>query len=469
MSKKKSQFKETMRATVEKVRPFLLFIKEWGLRILKLCGKISYVLCGMVSFSIIVILPFLHSYVPLQIAQSLWFPACALYLVFWAIGLRIEKFSFEDPREDFIANWGLFSAIPITLSVFVFSYYEIHYIWCWVIFTMIFIATPVFLFNLYSLDLKVNDRSLSEKNRLAKDTLKSVLFLWIVDLFYMSIFNQWLKSTYFFGIIAVVFLFYNVTHAFLKGFKTLQFLLPFEFLLGVGATVYLIYIIPDESLQEIILSVVTSVLGGLLALVGVAWTIRSTNEVRIADLQRLDIERMEEERKKHIPYVRISYTKEPPLIIADAEITTVLDLGKSEDRTLLDGNTYHSVCIENFNIKNVSGCNIILLGVVVLGKYYGFSHSEIMEPGVCCQIQTTGNYSVATTTLDLAIWLVVSDILGNRYEIKCPFARKYLSNSEPIFTVIDDDTYIGLYYDYTIRYIGLPELIKENEDEQHSV
>lgn len=56
-----------------------------------------------------------------------------------------------------------------------------------------------------------------------------------------------------------------------------------DFLVGIGLTVYLIYIIPDSSLQTIVTAIVSAVYGGLITLVGVAWTIKKSDKDRKSD------------------------------------------------------------------------------------------------------------------------------------------------------------------------------------------
>lgn len=47
-----------------------------------------------------------------------------------------------------------------------------------------------------------------------------------------------------------------------------------DFIIGIGLTIYLIYIIPNKELQSIITPIVAAVYGGLLTLTGVSWTIK---------------------------------------------------------------------------------------------------------------------------------------------------------------------------------------------------
>ena len=280
----------------------------------------------------------------------------------------------------------------------------------------------------------------------------------------MSIFNDWTILMYILGVITVIVVFYNLTSVFLKGNKTIQFLLPFDFLLGLGLSIYLIYTIPDTDLQQIVLTIVASVLGGLLALVGVAWTIRAGNTTRQEDLQRLENERREEERKKHIPYIRVAFERDASPMVADACITSCLDLQKQKDRDLLNGNTFFSINVENFKIKNLSSGNIILQGVIFHGKLYKFSRLVVVEPGANCQINTTNNWHVSVACPEQSISLIASDVLGNQYQLTCNVTHKFDSRLFGIQTEINGETFTGLDYTYAITSVDLPNLINPEDN-----
>ena len=116
---------------------------------------------------------------------------------------------------------------------------------------------------------------------------------------------------YILGVITLIKIFYGLSVTFLgKKQKNaiLDISIVFDFLLGVGLTVYLIYLIPDEfnNLQTIVTAIIAAVYGGLLTLVGVAWTIKKGDKDRKEDLERHDREKMEEERKRLVPYIKIS-------------------------------------------------------------------------------------------------------------------------------------------------------------------
>ena len=57
----------------------------------------------------------------------------------------------------------------------------------------------------------------------------------------------------------------------------------------------------DNSLREIITTIVSAVYGGLLTLVGVAWTIRKGDDDRRRDITRIEEEKREDERNDMHP------------------------------------------------------------------------------------------------------------------------------------------------------------------------
>lgn len=106
----------------------------------------------------------------------------------------------------------------------------------------------------------------------------------------MAIFNRWCALIYAFGLLSIVIIFTNLIGVFLSENKLLNKMISFDLILGIGLSVYLIYILPNEQLKTIVTAVVAALYGGILTLVGVAWTIRHS-----------DKERREEEKKKAKP------------------------------------------------------------------------------------------------------------------------------------------------------------------------
>ena len=410
-----------------------------------------------------VVVPFLSECLDHKYAQWLWYTACVLFVGLLVIDrCRRKEPTFKTPIFEFYSRVGEVAVLPVMASVFVFNYYNIDQIWLWVIFVLAAIGTPCYFISLYAVTLKQEDRSETEKKNGALNTCKYILLYWLYDLFYMAIFNEWPTLIYLFGIVAIVIIFYNLAVVFLKGVKNLQYFLPFDLLFGIGLTVYLIYIVPDENLRNIILTITASVLGGLLALVGVAWTIRHTNELRQEDMMRLENERREDERKKHVPYIRISFNKELPPIVVNAHIRNGIDFSNPDELAALKGTVYFSINVPDFNIKNVSSGNIIIKGVYLHQKYYSFEQVEIVEPGACCRVCTTNNYWVAMPEPQKSITLILGDILGNDYEVVCPVTYGRDSVRLKSVATIGDKEYIGYDYSYIVSSADLPVLIKDD-------
>ena len=211
-------------------------------------------------------------------------------------------------------------------------------------------------------------------------------------------------------------------------------------------------------------SVYAAVLGGGITLAGVAWTIKDTNEKRQQDLIRIENERKEEERKKHIPYVRVSFDNNPPSsVMVNANVTKGLDLEREEDVARFKDNSYFSIDIKDFDIKNISNENILILGVLIGGKFYKFSTAEILESNGCCRVLTTNRQWIIVDALEDAFSLYIADTIGNAYKIKCCVSHK----SEDLqyqFKTINKETYRWYRCSYIVTSVGLPKFIPRNAE-----
>ena len=454
MKKEKRTFKGTMRS-------FLSSVKTFTLKALMFLARILIRIIAIISMGGMMIIPFLHKNIDYALAQWIWYPCCSVFVLLAAVYFRRKKKPvFKTPIFEFLANWGLLLVIPIFASIFVFNYYQIDDIWHWVIFAFAAAYICLFFLSLLAFNWRRAEPNEELKQRTSLNTVKYIILYWLYDLFYLSVVQEWQICTYFFGITAIVIVFYNLAKAFLNGNETLRFLLIFDFIFGVGLSVYLIYIIPEATLQNIVLTITAALYGGLLTLVGVAWTIRKGENDRQSELTRIESERSEEERKKHIPYIKVSAEKEISAAV-NAYITKGLNMNNPEDRLGMADNIYYAVSIEDFNIKNISTANIILKGVRVHGKYYSFSRETIIEPKAICRVTTTNNYAVAQTELEKKVILYIGDILGNIYEVACNVTWKTDSSLNCVFTSDEGEKFDCRSYTYAVDSTGLPELIKE--------
>lgn len=227
-------------------------------------------------------------------------------------------------------------------------------------------------------------------------------------------------------------------------------------ILGTMVVIYLIYLIPNESLKNTSLAIISSILGGLFTLVGVAWTIKKGEANRQADLQRIENERKEEERQKHVPYIRLA-NEYQATYAARIEKIKEIDFFNPSETGKIQNDLYYVIKIEPFTIKNISSSTIVVNGVYLDNKYYPFSCYELVECNGTCQIQFSINHWFAFLKKLESIKLVVSDILNNRYTITCKLYLR-MDNAPQKDVAPNNKEYTVHSYTCTIESLSLPEL-----------
>ena len=446
-------------------------VKEKALKILKISAKVIVAIIGIAALLAFVVVPFLHSKINDVVAKFAWYPSCVLFVVSAvATVFKKPKTPSKYPIFDFLGNLGLVPIVVIFSSAFLINYYDTAYTWWWAVFVLVALFLPIFVLGMRSFLKKEKEYTEDQIKTSLKVCWKYVGFYWLMDLFYMAIFNYWtadeqsqtlwLTLQFVFGGLAMVYIFYNLARAFLSNAQKHWWGLLQDFLWGIAITVYLIFLIPDDALQTIVLSITAAVYGGLLTLVGVAWTIKDTNEKREEDLIRVETERKEEERKKNIPYIRLAFNKDLPPLVANATMVNILDFENSEELARLERNVFYQISIKDFIIKNLSNTNIILNGVIAYGKYFEFSRMEIVEPDACCLIKTTKNTMISVAYPEQSIHLVVSDTLGHQYKTECHLTLESSTDRWRIVTTIDGEEYTGFEFPYMVSSIELPNLLK---------
>lgn len=446
-------------------------MKEKALRILKISAKVLVAIVGIVITVAFVAVPFLHNIMNNVVAKCIWYPSCLLFVASAiATVFKKPKTPLKYPIFDFLGNLGLVPIVVLFGSAFLINYYDTAYTWYWAVFILVLLYNPIFTFAMRNFLKKEKEYTEDQLKASLKNCWKYICFYWLIDLFYMAIFNYWIANEqsqtiwltlqFIFGGLAMVYIFYNLTRVFLSNTKKLWWGLLQDFLWGIAITVYLIFLIPDTSLQTIVLSITAAVYGGLLTLVGVAWTIKDTNEKRKEDLNRVEIERKEEERQKNIPYIRMDYSRELPPLVVNARITEGLDFANPEERATLSGKSFVQVMIKDFQIKNVSNTNIIMHGVIAFGKYHEFITKEIVESEARCMVKTTNNYAISSAQPEQSIFLIMSDMLGNKYKTECRLSLDVGMDSFRMAVTVGDEELIGYDYKCHVCSMDLPILIK---------
>ncbi len=157
--------------------------------------------------------------------------------------------------------------------------------WHWFIFILILFLVPISIagFKLFA-EKHLNFNPTEEQKKIANQNMtKYMLFYWLCDIFYLTCFNNWLIMKFIIGILLMIIVFYSLTVSFLSS-TSKNFILKFgfiqDFIVGIGLSIYLIYIIPCNEIKEIVIPIVSALYGGLLTLVGVAWTIKKADADR---------------------------------------------------------------------------------------------------------------------------------------------------------------------------------------------
>ena len=256
----------------------------------------------MVAFFVI---PFINGLLNKVIAQIIWYPSL---LIFFIDSVKfIKRGEIISPINwiNHISKKSLLPCIVLIGSAFIINYYTTSYTWWWAIFVFVAVSIPAFILGIRSYAIEQKSYTDAEIRKLNIWYVKLCSFYWLLDLLYMSIFmywqnkddvqSPWLLWQFIFGITAIVIIFCNLVQVFLKSKDKNMFLLIQDFILGIATTIYLIFSVTDEVLRNVVLTMMAAVFGGLITLVGVAWTIKDNSE------------KIKEERKFSIrPYLETS-------------------------------------------------------------------------------------------------------------------------------------------------------------------
>lgn len=256
----------------------------------------------------------------------------------------------------------------IVLSVYLAIALPLHFIWSaftihWFLFGFFFLFFPLAFLNLFSMLIAWKQPTAEEKKNAGTNICKYIALFWLYDFLYMSIFNKWLVWEYIFGVLATIIIFYNLTKSFLNEYNAVKWMMPFDLILGVGLSIYLIYIIPDQSLQTIMTAVVSALYGGLLTLTGVAWTIRHTNE-----------EKRESELKSIRPFVY------PFNAFNDFDSKQLVTLQFVDDKTEKSKSRYIGM------IKNTDSGILISKELVVDDERFFIKYGDVLDKNSFAQI-----------------------------------------------------------------------------------
>lgn len=334
--------------------------------------------------------------------------------------------------------------------------------WQWLIFSLFIFLIPISFVNLAVQIKKKHKLTEEQEQTMSFNIVKYTLFYWLCDLFYMSFIIEKTSLKFIFGGLIMVIIFCSVSNSFLSNRKKegiAKFSLLQDFIVGIVLSIYLIYIIPNHTLRDIILTMSAAIFGGLFTLVGVAWTIRKGDADRNAELLRIEKERKEEERKIHVPYLKV-VNKPESFDSVGCYVQETVNFSNPESLTILENDTVYTVLIEDFFVKNISTNNLLLNGVMVDNKYYKFDNQYLLESNAVCKIKLRAKDLIFAKPLNQLL-LCVEDIIGNKYTIFC-ILNPDLHPGIPK-TTEDGKEYSNHCYKYEIKNIALPILTEVQE------
>lgn len=194
-----------------------------------------------------------------------------------------------------------------------------------------------------------------------------------------------------------------------------MFYVVFYLVLIIGLPFFLLWTGVEESiLQNVIIPIYASVLGGALALAGVAWTIRFTKNERVEQDKKRDEERREEERKKYRPVFNIYHGEYRSFVDAYFEdFNGIHEIGYGYLGSI---NREHQVIIEDFILENSCFTEFYIRGVKINNKQYDRDRNLFIKKEAYVQFDLD-HMLLNLSEIFQTISLIVEDLLGNVYEV----------------------------------------------------
>lgn len=310
-----------------------------------------------------------------------------------------EKYVLKEQKIKFQSFLIILFTIIITIII---HNLFVPYNWYWIIFTWGIIISPILVINLkFYLNKNTSLKFEKIKNEDVK-LLFLMLWYWYIDIVYMVIFNNWTIWIYVLGTITIIKIFYGLIMTFLNNKIKNYFYNPtliINFLIGIGLTIYLIYIIENNALRDIIKTIISSIYGGILTLVGVAWTIKHTKD-----------EAKNEEIKKNKPLIYIVDFKH-----ADIQSKTIVSLNRSDISKygFKKGNKYR---LKDFILENADYSYSSLKGICINNRLISMNIAQLFRKNEQYHIKMNFDFLFNETINDMSLLLM--DMLDNYYLMK---------------------------------------------------
>ena len=280
--------------------------------------------------------------------------------------------------------------------------------WQWLIFALIIIAIPYGLYNIKKFAIKRVKPTKEQESKANQRIFVLCLFYWLCDFFYMTFIINNLTWRFILGGLIMVIVVYNLSKTFISENKTFSFGLIQDFIVGLALTVYLIYIIPNKCLQDVLIPIISAVYGGLLTLVGVAWTIRKSDNDR----------RLEEEKKA-----------KPLVFICNPQMTSInkeelmkgILLSKRNIGSLKNAEANKvAFTLPQIVISNSDYSHVVIRGFRINDEYHLYDHGQVLPKNKIFYLKNDFRFDYSNEIEYVAILL--QDMLENLYELELNFS-----------------------------------------------
>lgn len=280
----------------------------------------------------------------------------------------------------------------------------------WISFGIIFFLIPFGVVEMKRWVIKNN--TLTEK-QIKTANYKSfllILYYWLIDLFYMSCFIPSILWQFIFGGLIMLIIFMDLAQSFSYPNNKTSFnkwVMLQNFLIGIGLSIYLIYIIPNDDVRTITIPIVAAVYGGFITLIGVSWTIKKS-----------DFDRKEDEIKKARPLVfifdprTINKTMGKPIfkyLFSDKNGGTLKKAEKEEP----------SYCIPEIYLNNSDYSHTALWGFRINDDIHIYDIGQVIPKNAFVEMNSTYKFIYNDEIKYVA--LLLKDMLDNVYELEVNF------------------------------------------------
>lgn len=216
------------------------------------------------------------------------------------------------------------------------------------------------------------------------------------------------------------------------------------------------YFAVDDRLSNILLTVFSTILGGLIAYYGVVKTIEYGIKERMIAEEKHVAERKDDERKSLIPYLKVTTEGND---CCSAHISVFDEVSYEDLQEGKEQNAF-AVAFADFNVKNISSAVIVLIGIDIGHKFYKFDEEHVLGKGDICRISNNGDKHVGFLRLPDTITLKVRDAIGNDYCLECK-VNKELATSVPQGYGNGRVHFSYHLYNYKVVELSLPKLFEK--------